>query len=60
MVAPAEPPKLVGAAVSVETARWVAEWADGLITVNSPRSHEVLTAYREAGAGGGRQPYRCI
>ncbi|WP_066375500.1 TIGR03885 family FMN-dependent LLM class oxidoreductase [Herbidospora mongoliensis] len=49
---PAEPPKLIGAAVSVETARWVAEWADGLITVNSPRSKEVLDAYREAGGRG--------
>lgn len=49
---PAEPPKLIGAAVSVETARWVAEWADGLITVNSPKSKEVLDAYREAGGRG--------
>ncbi|WP_232327181.1 TIGR03885 family FMN-dependent LLM class oxidoreductase [Herbidospora yilanensis] len=49
---PAEPPKLIGAAVSVETARWVAEWADGLITVNSPLSKEVLDAYREAGGRG--------
>ncbi len=49
---PAEPPKLIGAAVSVETARWVAEWADGLITVNSPHSHDVLNAYREAGGRG--------
>ncbi|GAB1819963.1 TIGR03885 family FMN-dependent LLM class oxidoreductase [Herbidospora sp. RD11066] len=49
---PAEPPKLIGAAVSVETARWVAEWADGLITVNSPHTKEVLDAYREAGGRG--------
>ena len=33
---PAEPPPLIGAAVSVATARWCAEWADGLITVNAP------------------------
>src|SRR5918993_1360234 len=33
---PEQPPPLLGAAVSVETARWVAGWADGLITVNQP------------------------
>lgn len=48
------PPKLVGAAVSVETARWCAEWADGLITVNAPveRLREVIGAYRDAGGRG--------
>ena len=33
---PTQPPPLLGAAVSVETARWVAEWADGLVTVAQP------------------------
>ena len=33
---PEQPPALIGAAVSVATARWCAEWADGLITVNAP------------------------
>ena len=33
---PRQPPALLGAAVSVETARWCAEWADGLITVGAP------------------------
>ncbi|MGJ6964237.1 TIGR03885 family FMN-dependent LLM class oxidoreductase [Streptosporangium sp. G11] len=47
-------PKLVGAAVSVETARWCAEWADGLITVGAPvdRLREVIGAYRDAGGKG--------
>ncbi|MFI5839133.1 TIGR03885 family FMN-dependent LLM class oxidoreductase [Catenuloplanes sp. NPDC051500] len=47
-------PKLVGAAVSVETARWCAEWADGLITVNAPHEHlrRMIDAYREAGGKG--------
>ncbi|MEU4832311.1 TIGR03885 family FMN-dependent LLM class oxidoreductase [Streptosporangium sp. NPDC023615] len=47
-------PKLVGAAVSPETARWCAEWADGLITVNAPveRLREVVGAYRDAGGRG--------
>src|ERR671920_1888419 len=47
-------PPLIGAAVSVETARWCAEWADGLITVNAPEAHlrAMLEAYREAGGRG--------
>ncbi|GAA2910266.1 TIGR03885 family FMN-dependent LLM class oxidoreductase [Streptosporangium fragile] len=51
---PEVPPKLLGAAVSPETARWCAEWADGLITVNAPadRLREVLGAYRDAGGRG--------
>ncbi|WP_067471725.1 TIGR03885 family FMN-dependent LLM class oxidoreductase [Actinomadura hibisca] len=51
---PDTPPPLVGAAVSVETARWCAEWADGLITVNAPveRLREMVDAYREAGGRG--------
>ena len=51
---PDEPPQLIGAAVSPATARWCAEWADGLITVNaSPeRLKEVASAYRDAGGRG--------
>ncbi|WP_089155667.1 TIGR03885 family FMN-dependent LLM class oxidoreductase [Micromonospora sp. NBS 11-29] len=51
---PEEPPALVGAAVSVETARWCAEWADGLITVNAPVDHlrQMIDAYRDAGGRG--------
>ena len=36
---PAEPPPLLATAVSVETAGWAAEWADGLITINQPHEH---------------------
>jgi probable non-F420 flavinoid oxidoreductase len=51
---PEEPPALVGAAVSVATARWCAEWADGLITVNAPVDHlrRMIDAYRDAGGRG--------
>jgi probable non-F420 flavinoid oxidoreductase len=51
---PEEPPPLIGAAVSVETARWCAEWADGLITVNAPPEHlrRMVDAYRDAGGRG--------
>src|SRR5688572_4417093 len=36
---PAEPPALLATAVSVETAAWASEWADGLITINQPHEH---------------------
>jgi probable non-F420 flavinoid oxidoreductase len=36
---PAEPPPLLATAVSVETAGWAGEWADGLITINQPHDH---------------------
>src|SRR3712207_1724675 len=36
---PDAPAALIGAAVSVETARRCAEWADGLVTVNAPADH---------------------
>lgn len=50
----ATPPPLIGAAVSVETAAWVADWADGLITVNADREHlrRMVEAYRGAGGRG--------
>ncbi len=51
---PPEPPPLLGTAVSVETAGWVGEWADGLITINQPREHleRMLAAFREGGGEG--------
>jgi probable non-F420 flavinoid oxidoreductase len=51
---PDRPPPLLGAAVSVATARWCAEWADGLITVNAPEEHlrQMIDAYRGAGGTG--------
>ena len=53
---PAEPPPLIGAAVSRRTARWVGEWADGLVTINQPRDtlERVLAAFREGGGEGKR------
>jgi probable non-F420 flavinoid oxidoreductase len=49
---PAAPPPLIGAAVSPETAGWVAGWGDGLITVNQPaeRLRRVVDAFRAGGA----------
>ncbi len=51
---PDTPAPLIGAAVSVETARWCAGWADGLVTVNAPEEHlrEMIAAYRGAGGRG--------
>jgi coenzyme F420-dependent glucose-6-phosphate dehydrogenase len=52
---PEHPPLLVGAALSEETAGWVAEWADGLLTVATDldRLKGIVTAYRR---GGGAKP----
>lgn len=51
---PDEPPSLLGAAVSAETARSAAGWADGLITVNQAPDalRRVVEAYRGAGGRG--------
>ncbi len=51
---PAEPPMLVGAAVTPQTAGWVAEWADALITVVQPREalRKVVDAFRRGGGEG--------
>ena len=48
---PDEPPQLIGAAVSAETARAAGGWADGLITVNQPPDvlRRVIGAFREGG-----------
>lgn len=53
---PQTPPPLVGPAISVETARWVGEWADGLATVNQPRAklEEMIGAFRSNGGEGKR------
>jgi probable non-F420 flavinoid oxidoreductase len=51
---PAEPPRLVGPAVSVASARRVAAWADGMVTLNQPHGtlRELVAAYRDAGGRG--------
>lgn len=55
-VEPDTPPPLVGAAVSIDTARWVGGWADGLITINQPleKLRALLDAFREGGGEGKR------
>ncbi|MDN3494906.1 TIGR03885 family FMN-dependent LLM class oxidoreductase [Planococcus sp. APC 4015] len=51
---PAVPPPLFGAAVTAETAAFVAGWADGLATVAQPPEvlEQVVAAYRDAGGRG--------
>jgi coenzyme F420-dependent glucose-6-phosphate dehydrogenase len=51
---PAVPPRLFGAAVTAETARWVGGWADGLLTVGgAPEGvRQRLDAFAEGGGAG--------
>ncbi len=51
---PARPPMLVGAAVTPETAGWLAEWADALITVVQPGEvlDRIVDAFRSNGGEG--------
>jgi probable non-F420 flavinoid oxidoreductase len=51
---PAEPPPIIGAALSPETARWLAPWVDGLVTVAGPRQSmlDIVDAFRQNGGDG--------
>lgn len=51
---PDVPPRLVGPAVSVDSAARVAAWSEGLVTVNQPtkRLRDVVAAHRDAGGTG--------
>jgi coenzyme F420-dependent glucose-6-phosphate dehydrogenase len=48
---PLTPPMIVGAALTAETAAWVASWADALITVYKPRGElePIIRAFRDGG-----------
>jgi probable non-F420 flavinoid oxidoreductase len=51
---PAEPPLVIGAALSEETARWMGSWVDGLITVGKEAadSRKIVDAFRDGGGQG--------
>jgi coenzyme F420-dependent glucose-6-phosphate dehydrogenase len=51
---PKELPLMIGAAVTKETAQWMADWTDGLITVHKPMDElkEFVKAYRSNGGEG--------
>jgi len=55
---PKNPPLLIGAAISTETAEWVGGWADGLITTPKPKKEleKVVKAFYRGG-GEGRHMY---
>jgi coenzyme F420-dependent glucose-6-phosphate dehydrogenase len=48
---PAEPPLIVGAAVTAETAEWIAGWADAVITVSKEADEQkrFIEAFRRGG-----------
>ncbi|MGI9023946.1 MAG: TIGR03885 family FMN-dependent LLM class oxidoreductase [Acidimicrobiales bacterium] len=48
---PVEPPPLVGAALTPETAAWVAGWADALVTIHQPPDvlGRLIDAFRDQG-----------
>ena len=49
-----KPPMIVGAALSVETARWIGGWADAMITIagEGANTRAVVDAFREGGGEG--------
>ena len=51
---PDQPPPILGAALTVETAHWCGGWADGLITVNQQEDklRAVIDAFRDGGGMG--------
>src|SRR5918993_466028 len=51
---PKEPPIIIGAAVSAQTAEWVGSWADGLITDVKPYEElaKVVEAFQRGGGRG--------
>ncbi len=55
---PKIPPRIVGAAITPETAEWVGGWADGLITISAPHEklRQVVEAF-ESGGGEGKPMY---
>jgi coenzyme F420-dependent glucose-6-phosphate dehydrogenase len=51
---PADPPLLIGAALTPETAEWIGGWADGMITIANPREEmkKMVEAFRRGGGEG--------
>ncbi len=51
---PAEPPKIIGGALSPGTAEWMGGWADGLVTASLPieQLRQIVEAFRRGGGAG--------
>ncbi len=48
---PAEPPKIIGGALTPATAEWMGGWADGLVTASAPMEQlrQIVEAFRRGG-----------
>ncbi len=48
---PTQTPTVIGAALTEKTAKWLSEWADGMITISKPLEElkKMVTAFRENG-----------
>jgi len=53
---PENPPSMIGAAITAQTAEWIGTWADGLITVGKPPDilDKIIKAFHRG--GGKRKP----
>jgi probable non-F420 flavinoid oxidoreductase len=51
---PEIPPRIIGAAITPETAEWLGGWADGLITISSPpdQLRKIVEAFHRGGGEG--------
>lgn len=51
---PKTPPPIIGAAITAETAGWLAGWADGLITISQPKKklQKIIDAWKQGGGEG--------
>jgi coenzyme F420-dependent glucose-6-phosphate dehydrogenase len=51
---PQTPPRIIGAAITAQTAEWLGSWADGLITISRPpdKLKKVVDAFRRGGGEG--------
>lgn len=51
---PEIPPRIIGAAITPQTAEWLGGWADGLITISHPyeKLKQVVEAFRRGGGEG--------
>jgi probable non-F420 flavinoid oxidoreductase len=57
---PDEPPRIIGAAVTSETAHWCGGWADALVTVGSADRSVVRSVYEAWCEGGGEGKPFCV
>ena len=51
---PQNPPAIIGAALSPETAEWMGSWVDGMVTINAARDNlrKIIEAFHRGGGEG--------